>query len=709
MTAFGIETVGRVAVITFDAPGEAVNTLSTPAATELVEVLQRLVDAPDVDAMVLRSGKAEGFIAGADIKEFAALQSKDDARRLSAEGQRLMDRVAGMTKPLVAAIHGACLGGGLELALAAHCRIATDAPATRLGMPEVQLGIIPAAGGCQRLPRLVGVRAALDMILAGRAVSAARAGQLGLVDEVVPSAALRSVAVETAGRLAAGWRPKPRNRRGVLTWLSEANPVGLALVFRLARRQVLERTGAHYPAPLAALDAVRCGLHRGMTAGLAREAELFGELAVGKTSRRLVELFFATTRLKKDTRVVGPDRTNARSVERLGIVGAGFMGAGIAGVAALTAGVDVRLCDTDAVRVARGVHGARKVLDDARRRRRLDRYEHYRRAALVSGTADTSGFARRDLVIEAVFENADVKRAVIAGLEQVVGDACIIASNTSTLSIARLQSDAVHPDRIVGMHFFSPVERMTLLEIVRGPATADWVAATVAAFGRRMGKTVIFVRDVPGFWVNRILAPYLNEAGWLVDEGAPIEAIDRAMTRFGFPVGPMALLDEVGLDIAKQASGVLHEAFGDRLLPAPAVGRLAADGRTGRKAGRGFYRYQGGRKRRADRSAAALIGAHRRGDLSEQAIQRRCVLAMLNEAARAFSEGVVGSAGAADVGAVLGFGFPPFLGGPLRYIDDQGAAAVTAELEALAGRHGPRLIPSDALVERARTGRRFYD
>ncbi len=592
MGAFTVETVRRVAVVTFDTPNESVNTLSTRAATEFVQVLASLADDPGIDTLVLLSGKAEGFIAGADIKEFVALESKEDAQRLSIDGQRFMDRVAASPKQVVVAIHGACLGGGLELALAAHYRLASDAPATKLGLPEVQLGLIPAAGGCQRLPRLVGLRAALDMILTGRQVSASHAGRIGLVDEVVPRAILRRAAIEAAGQLSRKYpAPAHSRRRGPLARLLEGNPVGRALVFQRASQRVLKRTGGHYPAPLAALDAVRTGLARGVEAGLAREAELFGELAVGATSRHLVNLFFATTRLKKSTGVA-LDQARARSVERLGVVGAGFMGAGIAGVAALTAGVDVRLRDTDPERVARGVHQARKVLDDARRRRRLDRHEHYRRVALISGTADASGFRRRDLVVEAVYEDAEVKRSVIADLERVVGESCVIASNTSTLSIARLQTGAGHPDRILAMHFFSPVERMPLVEVVRGPATADWVVATAAAFGRRMGKTVILVRDAPGFWVNRILAPYLNEAGWLVDEGVPIEAIDRAMIRFGFPVGPMTLLDEVGLDIAAKASEVLHEALGDRLSPAPPVGKLIAAGRNGRKSGLGFYQVQ---------------------------------------------------------------------------------------------------------------------
>ena len=703
MSAFSLERDDRVAVVLFDLPGASVNTLTTAVGDELIGLLERLAGDDTVDAAVLISGKTDMFIAGADIDQFVALVTTEDAGQLSRAGQQMVEQVAAFPKPLVAAIHGACLGGGLELAMATRYRVASDAPVTQLGLPEVQLGIIPAASGCQRLPRLIGLPSALDMILTGRPARPARALRIGLVDEVVPESILRQVATAAAARLATGWQPRRRARRRVQRLLLERNPLGRWLVLRQARRQVLKRTGGHYPAPLAAIDAIGRGLARGTAAGLAREAELFGELAVGQVSRRLVQIFLATTALKKDAGV------EVRPVERLGVIGAGFMGAAIAGVAALRAGVDVRLRDTDWDRVARGIATATHTLDEALRRRRLDKYEHYRRSALLSGSPDAAGFRRRDLVIEAVFEEVGVKRQAIADLELVVTDECVLASNTSTIPIGRLQEGARRPERIVGMHFFSPVERMPLVEVIRGPATADWATAVAVRFGQRLGKTVIVVRDAPGFWVNRILAPYLNEAGWLLDEGATIDAIDRAMTRFGFPVGPLALLDEVGLDVAGKAAAVLHDALGARLAPAPAVGRLIEDGRLGRKSGRGFYRYTRSKRREPDESVRDLIRprpAARRPTPAET--ERRLLLAMLNEAARAMSEEIVRSPGEGDLGAVMGFGFPPFLGGPLRHIDDQGATAIVAELEDYADRIGPRFAPADLLVEMARTARTFY-
>jgi 3-hydroxyacyl-CoA dehydrogenase/enoyl-CoA hydratase/3-hydroxybutyryl-CoA epimerase len=372
----------------------------------------------------------------------------------------------------------------------------------------------------------------------------------------------------------------------------------------------------------------------------------------------------------------------------------------------LRAGVDARMRDTDVARVARGVLAARTVLDEAVKRHRLDRHERDRRILLVSGTTDYSGFHQRDLVIEAVFEDLAVKRGVLAEVEGVVTDECVVASNTSTLSIGRLQEGARHPERIVGMHFFSPVEKMPLVEVIGGEATAEWAMATAARFGQSIGKTVIVVRDAPGFWVNRLLGPYLNEAGWCLKEGASIEAIDKAMTRFGFPMGPFALLDEVGLDVAAKASAVLHEAIGERLGPAPALGALVREGRLGRKSGRGFYRYERG-TRRSDESVAQIVGSPRNAG-SAASVERRLVLALVNEAAHALAEGVVRSPRDGDIGALLGFGFPPFLGGPLRYIDDCGAAAIVAELEQHAARVGRRFAPADVLVTMARTGATFY-
>jgi 3-hydroxyacyl-CoA dehydrogenase/enoyl-CoA hydratase/3-hydroxybutyryl-CoA epimerase len=704
MSAFTVEADGTVAVIVFDKPGP-VNTLTVSVGDELLGLLARLGRDSAIEAAVLISGKRNAFIAGADIDQFVALESEAEAKELSHRGQQTMESLEAWSKPIVAAIHGACLGGGLEMALATRYRLATDASVTQLGFPEVQLGIIPAAGGCIRLPRLVGASAALDMILTGRPVRAAQALRLGLVDDVVPPAILRATATAAAKRLAGGWQPQ--RTRTVRRRLLDENALGRAIVFRRSRAKVANKTAGHYPAPLAAIEAIEHGLAHGHTAGLGREAELFARLAVGPVSRHLVQVFFATTALKKlPDGDLDPD--TIPTVERLGVVGAGFMGAAIAGVAALRAGVDVRVRDTDWPRVSRGLKSARRVLDDALQRKRIDKYEHAHRTALLSGSPALADLHGRDFVVEAVFEDLEVKRQIIEEMEAVVGDQCVIASNTSTIPIGHLQKNARQPERIVGMHFFSPVERMPLIELIRGPSTAPLTVARAARFGQRLGKTVVVVNDSPGFWVNRILAPYINEAGWLVEEGVEVTEIDDAMTSLGFPVGPLSLIDEVGLDVSAKAAAVLEAAFGDRLAPAPVIRRLIEAGRLGRKSGRGFYRYSPGKKTVVDERRPTPDGAAKAGAVSRHDVSRRPFLALLNEAARGSAEGIIQHPRDGDVAAIMGFGFPPYLGGPLRHLDDAGAEAIVSELEQYASRIGPRFAPAEALIDMARTGRTFY-
>jgi 3-hydroxyacyl-CoA dehydrogenase/enoyl-CoA hydratase/3-hydroxybutyryl-CoA epimerase len=475
----------------------------------------------------------------------------------------------------------------------------------------------------------------------------------------------------------------------------------------MAKRQLLKKTAGNYPAPLAALDAVRTGMERGRKAGFRREAEHFGRLAVGEVSRNLVQIFFATNALKKDDGVP-PGSADPRTVERLGVVGSGFMGAGIAGTAVSQAGVEARLKDADLPRVGRGIAGALQVLNGQLERRRLTRHEFQRKAALVTGTADWSGFERAELVIEAVFEDLTVKRQVFAEAEAVVGPEAVLASNTSTIPIGQIAQGARHPERILGMHFFSPVDRMPLLEVIPADGTQPSAIATAVRFGKRMGKTVIVVADSPGFWVNRILFPYLNEAGHLLAEGIPIEVIDRTIVRFGFPVGPITLLDEVGMDVGLKASQVMHHNFGDRMQPGDGIAKMVEAGRLGRKSGKGFYLYRNGHKTEPDPAAYALLGVKPLAGVDRTTVEQRLVLMLLNEAALALSEGVVRSPRDGDIGAVFGIGFPPFRGGPLRYIDSLGAAQVVSRLESFAALHGPRFAPAPALIDMARTGGRYY-
>lgn len=699
--ALSVDVQDGIAVITFDLPGESVNKIGRAVKDEFLAVSDRLERDKDIRGAVLISGKPDVFVAGADIEEFLLLETAAQAERLSRDGQLLIDTFAKMRIPIVAAIHGACLGAGLELALACTYRIATEHPKTVLALPEVQLGIIPGAGGTQRLPRKVGLRAALDMILTGKNVRAKKAYQIGLVEELVHPSILLQIAVQRAKELGNGKPPQLRKERGFVDALLDGNPVGRGVVLRKAREETIKRTKGHYPAPLAALDAVAAGLSGRRAHGYREEARLFGEMAATDVSRQLIYLFFATTALKKDS---GADAAvEPRPVNKLGILGAGFMGSGIASVA-VQQGTVVRMKDADHARVAKGFAAVRSVLRERLTKRQITRTQLDDTMSLLGGAVDYSGFGNVDLVIEAVFEDLATKHQVLKEVEPLIRPTAIFATNTSTIPIARIAEAATRPERVLGMHFFSPVHKMPLIEVITTPRSSPEAVVTAVAFGKRLGKTVIVVNDGPGFYVNRILFPYINEAGRLLEQGASVEAIDDAMVAFGFPVGPITLLDEVGMDVGSKAAGVMHQAFGERFAPAGAIDRLVAAGRYGRKVRKGFYLYdESGKKGEVDPEVYAVAGAGAdRAEIPAVEIQQRCVFAMLNEAVRCLEDGIIRSERDGDVGAVFGIGFPPFRGGPFRYIDSMGPAALVSQLEDLNARFPGRFEPAEGLLRRAR-------
>ena len=689
-----------ILVLTLDVPGEKVNTLGKAMLEELQILVAEMETSPDVKGVVLRSGKPDNFIAGADIKDFTRIRSAEEGEALSRQGQALLDRLAALRVPVVAAIGGGCLGGGLELSLACRYRIASDHPKTALGLPEVMLGIIPGLGGTQRLPRLVGLRTGLDLILTGRSLKASRALKAGLVDEVVPPPVLAEVARKAAVRLAEGTlRP---SRPGITFTEKLLRPV----IFKKARASVLEKTGGHYPAPLAAIEVVREGTATSLAEGLKLEARKFGELSVTPVSRALVSVFFATQEIKKDVGV--PEGTEARPVRKLGVVGGGLMGAGIAAAGA-DKGVPVRIKDTTHEALGRALRYAKDVYGERLKRRRLTRLEFEKRMQLLSPSTDYSGFRRAELVIEAVFEDLDLKRKVLAEVEAATGDECIFASNTSSLPIGDIARDAARPSRVLGMHFFSPVHKMPLLEVIVTPQTDAWATATAVAFGREIGKNVIVVRDGPGFYTTRALAPYMNEAARLVEEGAKIEDVDKAMTAFGFPVGPVTLLDEVGIDVGAKVSKILYQAFGERMHAPESMARVIEDGRLGRKNKKGFFRYdREGKKKDVDESVYALLPGRQPRAFERREIQERLVFAFLNEAVLCLQDGILRSPRDGDVGAIFGLGFPPFLGGPFRYLDHLGPRYAAEVLTRLQGAHGDRFTPAPLLVDHAKEGRSFH-
>ncbi len=700
---FEVDAEG-IGVLTFTCPGSKPNTLSVSLFESLPGLLEKVTKTPNLRAVVFRSGKPDMFIAGADLEDLGKLPSAAEATRLSSEAHKVMARFEDMHVPIVCAIHGMCMGGGTELALACHYRIATDDPKTVIALPEVKLGLLPGAGGCQRLPRLVGLLNALDMILPGKNIYPKKALQIGLVDEVCPNAILLDVAKKAATKLAEGRIPRKRApKTGFLKrLLFEGNSVGRNYVFKKAAQGVLEQTKGCYPAPLKALEAIRAAVELPVADGYRREAELFGEVASSDIAKGLIGLFFAMREANKEK---GADVT-PRAVRKIGVLGAGFMGSGIAQVAA-DKGYVVRFKDRDDASLGKGLKSVHEYFTG--QERTLGRHEATRRRQQVSGGTTFEGWRTVDFVIEAVFEDLALKHKVLAEFEASTRDDAIFASNTSSLPITDIAAHAKRPENVVGMHFFSPVPKMPLIEVIKAKQTGDQALAMTVEVSKRFGKTVIVVNDGVGFYTSRILGPYMNEAGRMLNEGMAIDALDHALEQFGFPVGPIILMDEVGIDIAAHVGKILGNAFGERMAGSEMVQKMVDAGRLGRKSQKGFYLYKKGKKLGPDPTVYALMpgGAERKPIPAEEAADR-LGYAMANEAARCLEEGILRSANDGDVGAVLGLGFPPFRGGPFRWMDKVGLSAVVGKMEALAAKHGARFMPAQILVDMAKGGRRFH-
>lgn len=681
-------------LVTFADPEREVNTLDEAALTAFEGALSELEADAALRLVVLVSGKEDCFLAGADLRWLLELETSNRAQELVDRGQRLLDRWRRLSATTIAAIRGSALGGGLELALACDRRIAAADPATRLGLPEVRLGLIPALGGTFELPRRVGLEQALRLLLSGRSWTARQALSHGLVERVVKPEELLEAAAEA---VASDSTRRPANLR---RWLLAGNPLGRGILLRHTERSIVRRTHGHYPAPLHIVRAVRIGLARGRRAALAAERRSFGELALSPASRNLVRLFLASRRL---SRVV----TGVAETTAVGIVGAGFMGSGIAAAGA-GRGLRVRVVDPDEAARERALRFCQRRLADLERRGVLSTEQAREAAARVGFSATLDGLESVDLVIEAVFEDQAVKQAVFAELERRLPPATVIGSNTSTIPITRLGRGLAHAERLVGIHFFSPVHRMPLVEIIRHPNSSESAIERALDLAARLEKVPIVVRDGPGFYTSRILAPYLTQAVAMLTEGLAIEAIDAAARGGGFPVGPLELLDEVGIDIATHAARTMSDAFPDRMPHPEKLERLVASGRLGRKSGLGFYRY-GGRKKRPDRAVSRLLDADsRRSAPADHRVPRRLLLAMSLEAVRCLESGVIADPTDGDVGAVLGVGFPPFLGGPFRYLDAVGLHQAASWAEELAPRLGPAFEPPALLRQNVLQGGTFH-
>jgi 3-hydroxyacyl-CoA dehydrogenase/enoyl-CoA hydratase/3-hydroxybutyryl-CoA epimerase/3-hydroxyacyl-CoA dehydrogenase/enoyl-CoA hydratase/3-hydroxybutyryl-CoA epimerase/enoyl-CoA isomerase len=697
---------GGVALVTFDQPNSRANTLGQAVLAELENLVAELKGRSDLRGLVFRSGKPGMFIAGADLRELGSSDAAPAQTRQTV--RRGLDIIAGLEAlpyPTVAAIDGACMGGGLELALGFDFRLAGDNPKTEIGLPEVKIGLFPGWGGTQRLTRLIGPALAAELICAGEAVKAQRARELGIVFDVVPAARLLDEAMRIlrGAQESGAWRAA-RQRRQQPVGLSEEQH---AFTFAVARTQVLAKTKGKLPAPLAALDAIAKGCNLPLEEGLRVETDAFVPLVGSPISRNLIAVFFMTQRLQKDTGVA--DRSvQPRTVERVGVLGAGIMGAGIAG-AHIRRGIPVMLLDSIPQALEKGVTNITKVMQGRIDIGRMTAADLTTALARLSTTTTLCAMSDCDVVIEAVVENEATKVQVYRELEPLLPAEAILASNTSTISITRMAQSLARPGQFGGMHFFNPVDRMPLVEVIRGERTSDATVATLVGLAKRIGKTPIVVRDCPGFLVNRILFPYINESLVLLEEGADPRAIDKAAVDFGMPMGPITLNDLVGLDTSLYAGRVVNTAFADRAKTSRILDELVVAGRLGQKSGAGFYSYAKGSRGVDDPAFAALLERCRTGrrTIGQEEITDRLFLPMLVEASRVLEEEIVREPGDVDMGLILGIGFPAYRGGLLRWADEQGLAAVLEKLKRYDSL-GPRFHPTEKMRRLGREGKGFY-
>ncbi|MCC2522603.1 fatty acid oxidation complex subunit alpha FadJ [Vibrio coralliilyticus] len=692
-----------IAWLSIDVPGEKMNTLQAAFAQEMEDIFTQLKEKrSSVKGLVVHSLKPDNFIAGADVRMLDACNSASEAQALAEQGQQMFQQLSDLPYPVIAAIHGPCLGGGLELALACDYRVCTNSDKTRLGLPEVQLGLLPGSGGTQRLPRLIGLLPSLDMILTGKQLRAKKAKKLGVVDAVVPETILLEVAKSFVEKHAG----KSRAKRKVSTKekLIANTGLGRKVIFEQASKKTIEKTRGNYPAAEAILEVIRYGLEKGFEKGQQKEAQRFGELVMTSESKALRSIFFATTEMKKEN---GSD-AEPKTIERAAVLGGGLMGAGISHVSVSKAKVPVRIKDVSNDGVLNALKYNYKLFDKQRKRRIISKAQLQSKMLQMSGGTDFTSFNHADVVVEAVFEDLNLKQQMVADVEDNAKDTTIFATNTSSLPIHQIADKAQRPENIVGLHYFSPVEKMPLVEVIPHETTSDETISTVVEFARKQGKTPIVVKDCAGFYVNRILAPYMNEAAQVLMSGEPIEQLDKALLNFGFPVGPITLLDEVGVDIGAKIMPILVEELGERFQGPDVFDILLNDNRKGRKTGKGFYTYKG-KKKEVDKSVYKLLSLSPESKMAEKDIAMRCVLPMLNEAVRCLDEGIIRSPRDGDIGAIFGIGFPPFLGGPFRYMDQIGVKKLVEMMNEHAQKYGDRFAPCDGLLTRAGLEKSFYE
>ena len=692
------------------------NMLSALMLTELEYALGAVRNDPAIRALVFISDKEDNFLVGVDLKELERAKEPGQARAFILRIHEVFNAIGALPIPTVAAIHGSCLGGGLELALACHFRVATDDPGTTLGFPEVTLGLIPGAGGTQRLTRLIGVRKALLLMTKSTILNAAQARTIGLVDLAPYPYQLLETVRSSLPHFEKRFRKRRRNRFTLTDRVLQVVGPARSVFFAIARRRIKKAAFGNYPAPVKVLECAEKGLEKGFSSGLAVEARTFDDLVLSSESRAMRRLFFSVRASKKS-----PYTEKAKPVGLIGILGGGLMGSGIATVSA-QAGIPSLMKDRSWPGLAPGLQRIWTHFDRQIKTRMGNPVERDRLFGMVTPVVDLELFSRADLIIEAVFEEKILKRRVLQEMEALTRNDCIFASNTSAIPITDIASAAARPENVIGMHYFSPVPQMPLLEVVVTKRTADWVIGTAIATGQKQNKTVIVVRDGPGFYTTRTLMPFLHEACTLLGEGADVKEIDRVAREFGFPVGPFKLLDEIGIDVAWHIAEELHGMFSARgFFPATGLENMTDDNCLGRKSGKGFYRYirmpwekRGMRIpafkefRPTHEGVYRYFGERKRRVINPLEVRDRLVLLMVNEAALCLQDGIIANPKDGDLGAVLGLGFPAFLGGPFGHLDRIGIQRAVTKLELLTGRFGARFTPAPILVEMAGKGESFH-
>ncbi len=695
---------GDIGTLEFDTPDSSVNILSSVALTELEQHLDEIAGRSDIKILLITSGKKSIFIAGADIKEIESITDPQEAREKCTRGKQVFDKLEELPQMTVAVINGACLGGGYELSLACNYRVAGFAGCVKIGLPEVRLGILPGFGGCVRLPELIGIGKALSVILPGKVLDANRALKLGMVDRLFYDPILVNQAKKFARAVLSKKEKVHRQRKTLVDRLLEGNPIGRSVLFSQARKNVLKLTFGHYPAPLVALETIKNLVGKSREEAFRLESEGFGKLGASEISKNPIHVFYLDEQYKKKKwNDAEPTLTH---VKKAGVVGAGVMGGGIAQLLAKN-NVICRIKDIHNQALALALKTARDVYAYLLKTRRMKKGQVEAQMTLISPTTTYDGFRNADVVIEAVVERMDVKKQVFKELDDVAQPSACLLTNTSSLSVTEMAQCTNRPDKVCGFHFFNPVHRMPLLEIIATNKTSEETIATAVTFARQLGKMVIVVKDKEGFIVNRILLPYMNEAAYLFQEGIDTKRLDDIVKRFGMPMGPMELADEVGLDVGYHVAQILEGAYGKRMHIAAILKTAYEAGMLGKKSGEGFYTHTGKHKKVS--SNVQNMRGNTVFTLDDDVTLKRLVYIMINEASRCLEESVVESASTIDVGMIYGTGFPPFRGGLLRYADSVGAKHIVADLKEFQDRFDQhRFEPSQLLLSMAETNGTFY-